>query len=229
MAGQSCVRVAEYREPVGRGREAGETVPGLDDPVGHVVRGIGVDVPADPQDPRVPKKSIRPASPRLGYRAGQFVRRAPRPEPLHHLAMRHDTPGGDVRLGLRDRASLGILIDLARNSFGLGHRFPRKRFVYYHLPCFPKANVSAGRRKTPNRKSGGFSPGICGFDAPHRPGMTAVGPAMPQIPLFRTLPIGARAASQSALSQPSDLVRKMRAGHPPAIAVRETRARSSAG
>ena len=160
MAGQSCVRVAEYREPVGRGREAGETVPGLDDPVGHVVRGIGVDVPADPQDPRVPKKSIRPASPRLGYRAGQFVRRAPRPEPLHHLAMRHDTPGGDVRLGLRDRASLGILIDLARNSFGLGHRFPRKRFVYYHLPCFPKANVSAGWRKTPVHRTGGSLRGL---------------------------------------------------------------------
>ncbi|BAR57855.1 hypothetical protein NK6_4688 [Bradyrhizobium diazoefficiens] len=43
----------------------------------------------------------------------------------------------------------------------------------------------------------------------------------------RTLPIGTRAVSQSALSHPSGAVRRLPAG--PARTVREKRARSSAG
>jgi hypothetical protein len=43
--------------------------------------------------------------------------------------MRHNAPGGNVGLGLGDRARLGVLIDLVENSRGLRHENIRKQSV----------------------------------------------------------------------------------------------------
>lgn len=103
--------------------EGGKAVGRLDDLRGHATRGIGVeisDVAADAlKVGQGPRTSRRPASPRLGNGARQFVRLAPRPQPLHHMLMWHNPARGNIGLGLGNRSRLGIGVDLVKYGFRL--------------------------------------------------------------------------------------------------------------